>query len=99
MEGTLSLFDWHPAPEAPACDLRAPSEPAIVDRAARENGARATVEVSGGLNERNIAAYSLAGVDVLSVGSLTHSVTACDFSLLIARKGTSRGTSKKRPRK
>lgn len=34
MEGTLSLFDWHPAPEAQACDLRGSSAPAIVDRAA-----------------------------------------------------------------
>lgn len=41
------------------------------------------VEVSGGLNEENIAEYALEGVDVLSVGSLTHSVKAIDLSLLV----------------
>lgn len=41
------------------------------------------IEISGGLNEHNIADYALAGVDVLSVGSLTHSVKTVDFSLLI----------------
>jgi nicotinate-nucleotide pyrophosphorylase (carboxylating) len=41
------------------------------------------IEVSGGLNEDNIASYAIPGVDVLSVGSLTHSVTAVDLSLLV----------------
>jgi nicotinate-nucleotide pyrophosphorylase (carboxylating) len=40
------------------------------------------VEVSGGLSEKNIALYAIEGVHVLSVGSLTHSVTAIDLSLL-----------------
>jgi nicotinate-nucleotide pyrophosphorylase (carboxylating) len=44
---------------------------------------RPVVEVSGGLSERNIANYAIPGVHVLSVGSLTHSVTATDFSLLV----------------
>lgn len=44
---------------------------------------RPVVEVSGGLNESNIASYAILGVDVLSVGSLTHSVTSSDFSLLV----------------
>jgi nicotinate-nucleotide pyrophosphorylase (carboxylating) len=41
------------------------------------------VEVSGGLSEKNIDQYAIEGVDVLSVGSLTHSVTAIDLSLLV----------------
>lgn len=40
------------------------------------------IEVSGGLNESNIAEYALPGIAILSVGSLTHSVQASDFSLL-----------------
>jgi nicotinate-nucleotide pyrophosphorylase (carboxylating) len=43
---------------------------------------RPVIEVSGGLNESNIAEYAQPGVDILSVGSLTHSVKAADFSLL-----------------
>lgn len=44
---------------------------------------RPVVEVSGGLGEKNIASYAIEGVDVLSVGSLTLSVTAVDLSLLV----------------
>ncbi|MGK5090184.1 carboxylating nicotinate-nucleotide diphosphorylase [Bdellovibrionota bacterium FG-2] len=44
---------------------------------------RPFVEVSGGLNSLNIENYAIAGVDVLSVGSLTHSVKSSDLSLLI----------------
>jgi nicotinate-nucleotide pyrophosphorylase (carboxylating) len=41
------------------------------------------VEVSGGIHEGNICEYSIEGVDVISVGSLTHSVKATDLSLLL----------------
>jgi len=44
---------------------------------------RPLIEISGGLNEQNIADYAIEGVDVLSIGSLTHSVKAVDFSLLV----------------
>lgn len=44
---------------------------------------RPMVEVSGGLNELNISTYAIEGVDILSVGSLTHSVQAVDLSLLV----------------
>ena len=40
-------------------------------------------EASGGVNESNIAEYSKTGVDVISLGSLTHSVKAFDLSLEI----------------
>ena len=43
---------------------------------------RPVIEVSGGLSESNIAQYAIAGVDILSVGSLTHWVKSADFSLL-----------------
>ncbi|MCM0605186.1 MAG: carboxylating nicotinate-nucleotide diphosphorylase [Xanthomonadaceae bacterium] len=39
-------------------------------------------EVSGGINVSNIRSYCIAGVDVISSGSLTHSVTALDLSLV-----------------
>lgn len=43
------------------------------------------VEVSGGLTESNIPDYAIIGVDILSVGGLTHSVTAVDLSLLVEK--------------
>jgi len=39
------------------------------------------VEASGGVNLANVAAYAVAGADVISVGALTHSVTALDIGL------------------
>jgi len=44
---------------------------------------RPVVEVSGGINASNIAQYALEGIDVVSVGSLTHSVRSVDLSLLL----------------
>jgi len=40
-------------------------------------------EASGNINEKNISEYSKTGVDVISLGSLTHSVKAFDLSLEI----------------
>jgi nicotinate-nucleotide pyrophosphorylase (carboxylating) len=42
---------------------------------------RAMTEASGGINESTIIAIAEAGVDVISVGDLTHSITAVDISL------------------
>lgn len=41
-------------------------------------------EASGGITLDNISAYAKTGVDVVSVGALTHSVPAVDFSLRLA---------------
>ncbi|MBY0471870.1 carboxylating nicotinate-nucleotide diphosphorylase [bacterium] len=40
------------------------------------------VEVSGGISAANIESYVLKGVDVISSGSITHSVKSVDLSLL-----------------
>lgn len=42
---------------------------------------RAIVEASGGIRESNIVEIAELGVDVISVGDLTHSITALDVSL------------------
>lgn len=42
---------------------------------------RAVVEASGGLSKGSLRAVAETGVDVISLGSLTHSVKALDFSL------------------
>lgn len=41
----------------------------------------ALIEVSGGVNESNVLDYAKAGVDIVSMGALTHSVKALDISL------------------
>jgi nicotinate-nucleotide pyrophosphorylase (carboxylating) len=42
---------------------------------------RAQVEVSGGVTFATLRDYALHGVDIISIGALTHSVTAADLSL------------------
>jgi nicotinate-nucleotide pyrophosphorylase (carboxylating) len=55
---------------------------AVID--SKGKGPKPVIEISGGLNLSNIGRYALPGVDVLSVGALTHSVKALDLSLLIS---------------
>jgi nicotinate-nucleotide pyrophosphorylase (carboxylating) len=42
---------------------------------------RAVVEASGGVSEENVAEIASTGVDLISVGSLTHSVKSLDISM------------------
>ena len=44
-------------------------------------GGRAVVEASGNVNLGTVADIAAAGVDVISIGALTHSVTALDLGL------------------
>lgn len=44
-------------------------------------GGRAITEASGGITPENVRAYAATGVDVISLGWLTHSVRALDISL------------------
>lgn len=44
-------------------------------------GGRAVVEASGGIDESTIAGIAATGVDIISVGALTHSVAALDISM------------------
>jgi len=46
-------------------------------------GGRALVEASGGVNLQSIRAIAQTGVDIISVGALTHSVRAADISMLM----------------
>ena len=46
-------------------------------------GKRALVEASGGVNLQSIRAIAQTGVDIISVGALTHSVRATDISMLM----------------
>jgi nicotinate-nucleotide pyrophosphorylase (carboxylating) len=44
-------------------------------------GGKAVVEASGGVNLNTVAAIAATGVDVISVGALTHSARALDLGL------------------
>jgi nicotinate-nucleotide pyrophosphorylase (carboxylating) len=44
---------------------------------------RVKLEASGGVNLTTVAAIAAAGVDYISIGALTHSVQAIDFSMEI----------------
>jgi nicotinate-nucleotide pyrophosphorylase (carboxylating) len=47
----------------------------------RELGGRVKLEASGGINLDTVRAVAQTGVDIISVGALTHSVPALDISL------------------
>ena len=42
---------------------------------------KALTEASGGINLNNVASVAETGVDFISIGALTHSVSAVDYSL------------------
>jgi nicotinate-nucleotide pyrophosphorylase (carboxylating) len=49
----------------------------------RKSGKRPLIEISGGITPENLENYLLSGVDIISIGALTHSVKSIDFSLKI----------------
>ena len=49
---------------------------ALIDKAA-------IIEISGGVRLSTMTDYALPGVDVISVGALTHSAPAADFSMIL----------------
>ena len=57
--------------------------PALVKEVVQKVEGRAKIEVSGNINLKNIKEYAFAGVDFISVGSITHSAPAADVSMLI----------------
>ncbi len=55
--------------------------PARIRAAVKLIAGRALVEVSGGVRYENLRRFALPGVDLISIGALTHSVPAADLSL------------------
>ena len=60
--------------------------PAQIRDAVEKIAGRAMVEVSGGVNLENIGAMAEAGVDIVSVGALTHSSRSVDMSMKIRNR-------------
>ena len=52
-----------------------------VSLAVRIAGGRVPLEASGGVRLDTVAAIAAAGVDYISVGAITHSISALDISL------------------
>lgn len=50
---------------------------------ARKKDKKVILEASGGITLKNIQAYARTGIQQISIGSLTHSVKAIDFSMLV----------------
>jgi nicotinate-nucleotide pyrophosphorylase (carboxylating) len=61
--------------------------PAQVRAAVAAIGGAAVVEVSGGVRYETVRDYALPGVDVISIGGLTHSAPAADLGLTILSPG------------
>ena len=57
--------------------------PAEIEQAVALINKAALIEISGGVRLSTVADYALPGVDVISVGALTHSATAADFSMIL----------------
>ncbi|MDQ2909170.1 MAG: carboxylating nicotinate-nucleotide diphosphorylase [Candidatus Eremiobacteraeota bacterium] len=62
--------------------------------AVRRINLRAIIESSGGITLENVAPLGATGIDVISVGALTHSVIALDIGLDIHVSGERRDTSR-----
>lgn len=57
----------------------------MIRQAVAEIGGRALVEVSGGVTRANVAELADTGVDIISIGALTHGARSVDISMTIER--------------
>src|ERR687893_1125818 len=64
-------------------DNQTPEQTARLVEIARELAPHVMLESSGGITIENVRAYAEAGVDLISVGALTHSARAVDISFKI----------------
>ncbi len=55
--------------------------PEIMSKAVRLINGRALVEASGGVNLKTVEAVAMTGVDIISIGALTHSAPFCDIGM------------------
>ena len=70
-------------PDEVLLDNLSPAEASRMVAIVRRERPGCRVELSGGVTLENLAAYARAGADFISVGALTHSAPAADFSLLV----------------
>ncbi|MCS7003547.1 MAG: nicotinate-nucleotide diphosphorylase (carboxylating), partial [Dehalococcoidia bacterium] len=63
--------------------------PELARAAVERARGRVLLEASGGVTSQTVVAYAEAGVDFISLGALTHSAPALDFSLEFTVETTS----------
>ena len=56
-----------------------------IKKAKKIIGKKAKIEVSGGINLKNIAKISSVDIDFISIGAITHSAPAANISLDIQK--------------
>jgi nicotinate-nucleotide pyrophosphorylase (carboxylating) len=56
-------------------------DPATMARAVKSINGKALVEASGGVNLETVEAIAASGVDIISIGALTHSAPSCDIGM------------------
>ena len=56
---------------------------ALMSRA-KNKGVRTKLEASGGITLKNVRSVAATGVDMISIGALTHSLKSADISLEVA---------------
>ena len=59
--------------------------PELMSEAVKITDGKAVLEASGGITSDTIRAVAESGVDIISLGAITHSVRAFDISLKIAK--------------
>ena len=59
--------------------------PALMKDAVGITNGKALLEASGGITDETLREIAETGVDIISMGALTHSVKAFDISLKIAK--------------
>jgi nicotinate-nucleotide pyrophosphorylase (carboxylating) len=55
--------------------------PEVMAKAVRLINGRALVEASGGVSLQSVEAVAMTGVDIISIGALTHSAPSCDIGM------------------
>ncbi len=56
-------------------------DPATMAQAVKSINGKALVEASGGVNLETVEAIAASGVDIISIGALTHSAPSCDIGM------------------
>jgi len=56
-------------------------DPATMATAVKSINGKALVEASGGVNLETVEAIAASGVDIISIGALTHSAPSCDIGM------------------
>jgi nicotinate-nucleotide pyrophosphorylase (carboxylating) len=52
-----------------------------IEAAVKQISGRALIEISGNMGDRDLKALAVTGIDLISIGALTHTVKAMDISL------------------